>query len=171
VADALELFSDVELGVIKVDLFPGQAKDFTSAQAEDEDQDKGCVERFTGMPGRFKAARRAARAAATARSPSLPLALPLQRRQRRSAGAKDEMRAALHTQQVSYVQAGSSLLPLPGLSGAGQNLSRPSVSAGQPHPSSCLVNVHAKTALTEPARTRIGSYRKQGHEWPGTLDT
>ena len=36
----------------------------------------------------IKAARRAARAAATARSPSLPLALPLRRRQRRSAGAK-----------------------------------------------------------------------------------
>jgi len=32
--------------------------------------------------------RRAARAAATARSPSLLLALPLRRRQRRSAGAK-----------------------------------------------------------------------------------
>jgi len=36
----------------------------------------------------FKAARRAARAAASARSPSLTLALPLRRRQRRSAGAK-----------------------------------------------------------------------------------
>ena len=43
---------------------------------------------------RIKAARRAARAAATARTPSLPLALPLRRRQRRSAGAKNEMRAA-----------------------------------------------------------------------------
>jgi len=37
----------------------------------------------------FKAARRAARAAVSARSPSLPLALPLRRRQRRSAGAKN----------------------------------------------------------------------------------
>ena len=36
----------------------------------------------------FKAARRAARAAATARTPPLPLTLPLRRRQRRSAGAK-----------------------------------------------------------------------------------
>jgi hypothetical protein len=35
----------------------------------------------------FKAARRAARAAATERTPPLPLALPLRRRQRRSAGA------------------------------------------------------------------------------------
>jgi len=38
--------------------------------------------------------------------------------------------------------------PAAGLSGAGQNPSRPSVTAGQPHPSNCLVNVHAKTALT-----------------------
>ena len=38
----------------------------------------------------FKAARRAARAANTARTPQLPLALPLRRRQRRSAGAKSE---------------------------------------------------------------------------------
>jgi len=36
----------------------------------------------------FKAARRAARAAATARTPPLPLPLPLRRRQRRSTGAK-----------------------------------------------------------------------------------
>ena len=36
----------------------------------------------------FKAARRAARAAASARTPSLALALPLRRRQRRAAGAK-----------------------------------------------------------------------------------
>ena len=47
----------------------------------------------------------------------------------------------------------ASLLPLPRLSGAGQNPSRPSVTAGQSHPSSCLVDVHAKTALTEPVRT------------------
>jgi hypothetical protein len=36
----------------------------------------------------------------------------------------------------------------------------------QPHPSNCLANVHAKTTLTEPARTRR---RQQGHEWPETL--
>jgi hypothetical protein len=35
----------------------------------------------------FKAARRAARAAATARTPPLPLPLPLRRRQRRAASA------------------------------------------------------------------------------------
>jgi hypothetical protein len=43
------------------------------------------------------------------------------------------------------------MLPLPVLSGAGQNPSRPSVCAGQPHPVKWMVNVHAKTALTEPA--------------------
>jgi hypothetical protein len=43
------------------------------------------------------------------------------------------------------------MLPLPRLSGAGQNPSRPSVAVGQPHPLNSLVNVHAKSALTEPA--------------------
>jgi hypothetical protein len=43
------------------------------------------------------------------------------------------------------------MLPLSRLSGAGQNPSRPSVTAGQPHRQTCLVNVHTKTALTEPA--------------------
>jgi hypothetical protein len=38
--------------------------------------------------------------------------------------------------------------PAARLSGAGQNPSRPSVAAGQPRLSSCLVNVHAKTALS-----------------------
>jgi hypothetical protein len=44
--------------------------------------------------------------------------------------------------------------PAAELSKTGQNPSRPSVTAGQPHPPSCLVNVHAKTTLTEPARPR-----------------
>ena len=44
--------------------------------------------------------------------------------------------------------------PAAELSKAGQNPSRPSVTAGQPHPSNCLVEVHAKTTLTEPARPR-----------------
>ena len=58
-------------------------------------------------------------------------------------------------QQSPGLAAGwASLLSLPRLSGAGQNPSRPSVTVGQPHPSSCLVNVHAKTTLTEPDRTR-----------------
>ena len=47
-------------------------------------RDKPCENFLYG----FKAARRAARAADSARSPSLPLALPLRRRQRRSAGTK-----------------------------------------------------------------------------------
>jgi hypothetical protein len=48
--DTLELLPHVQL-VIKVYLLLGQAKDFTPAQAEDEDQDEGGVERFAGMPG------------------------------------------------------------------------------------------------------------------------
>jgi hypothetical protein len=43
----------------------------------------------------FKAARQAARAAATAPWPSLPLALPRRPGQRRSAGAKSEDRTSL----------------------------------------------------------------------------
>jgi hypothetical protein len=41
----------------------------------------------------------------------------------------------------------------------GQNPSRPSVTAGQPHPSSGLVDVHAKTTLTEPALESRSSQR------------
>jgi hypothetical protein len=51
VTHALELFPDVQLGVIEVNLIPGQAEDFTPPQAEDKDQDEGGAERFTGMPG------------------------------------------------------------------------------------------------------------------------
>ena len=36
-----------------------------------------------------------------------------------------------------------------------RNLSRPSVAAGQPHRKSCVVHVHAKTALTEPVRHQV----------------
>ena len=95
----------------------------------------------------FKAAPRAARAAASASWPTLPPRLPLRPDQRRSAGAKDKTRAAHH---VASFTSARGVVPAPAarLSGAGQNLSRPSVTAGQPHPSSCLVNVHAKTALS-----------------------
>ena len=102
----------------------------------------------------FKAARRAARAADSARSPSLPLTLPLRRRRRRSAGAKSVRLGPPMTYESSNGSAAGVPAPAAELSGAGQNPSRPSVTAGQPHPSSCLVNVHAKTTLTEPARTR-----------------
>ena len=49
--DTLELFCHVQLGLVQVDLFPGQAAYFASAQAEDEDQDEGGVEGFTCVPG------------------------------------------------------------------------------------------------------------------------
>jgi hypothetical protein len=44
----------MQLGDVGVDLIPGQAEDFPSAQAQDEDQDEGRIERFVRMPGRFK---------------------------------------------------------------------------------------------------------------------
>ena len=56
--------------------------------------------------GVLKAARRAARAADSARTPPLPLALPLRRRQRRSAGAKSVKPGPLDIQQVSPVRVG-----------------------------------------------------------------
>ena len=52
--DTLKLLSHVQLGRVEVDLIPGQAEDLTPAQAEDEDQDEGRVERFTGMPRGFE---------------------------------------------------------------------------------------------------------------------
>jgi hypothetical protein len=69
----------------------------------------------------FKAARRAARTADSARTPALPLALPLRRRQRRSAGAKiTKPRAAFDIQQSPGISRGDrvSMLPLPVLSGS-----------------------------------------------------
>jgi hypothetical protein len=100
----------------------------------------------------FKAARRAARAArhgahafAPAGAPATAAPTP--------GGWRESMKPGRLTYSEFQLCRWASLLPLPGLSGAGQNPSRPSVTAGQPHPSSCLANVHAKTALTEPSRT------------------
>jgi hypothetical protein len=100
----------------------------------------------------FKAARRAARAAATAASSgtrrgSAPDGPNAGRLARKSIKA-----GPLGLQQVSSVRAG---VPAPAarLSGPSQNPSRPSVTAGQRArrvPGEC----NAKTALTEPARTR-----------------
>jgi hypothetical protein len=98
-----------------------------------------------------RAARRAARAADTARTPSLPLAL-------RNGGAnagrlerKAESRAAIDMQQApEFRPEAVPMLPLSILSGARQNPSRPSVAAGQPLRKTCP-ETYAKTALTEPA--------------------
>ena len=79
----------------------------------------------------FKAARRAARAANSARSPSLPLALPLRRRQRRSAGAKStRLRAAVTYGSYQHAArgpvgriwqlSGAGVLPIEVLSGPGR---------------------------------------------------
>jgi hypothetical protein len=103
----------------------------------------------------FKAARWAARASrlGTARpysrcAPARPASGA------RSAGAKSMRPWGRLTYRKFHRYGWDVPAPAAGLSGAGQNLSRPSVTAGQPQPSSCRVNVHAKTALTEPARTR-----------------
>ena len=52
--DALELLTDVQFAAVEVDLFPCEAEDFSPAQAEDEHQDEGGVERFARVPGRFE---------------------------------------------------------------------------------------------------------------------
>jgi hypothetical protein len=110
----------------------------------------------------FKAARRAARAANTARTPPLPLALPLRRRQRRSAGAKmANLRAAIDVQQSPVISRGEvvSMLPLPVLSGPGRT---------------CQERLRRRLRRSStldrtcPA-VGVGSYREHGHEWPGRL--
>ena len=65
---ALELLADIQLGGIQVDLIPGKAKDFSPAQAEDENQDEGGVERLADMPGGIQEPSR------VVNGPSLPLA-------------------------------------------------------------------------------------------------
>ena len=75
----------------------------------------------------FKAARRAARAADTARSPLLPLALPLRRRRRRSAGAKAERQRAAIDSEVpgrGGFDKGTLAMAQIGLTGAGQKPAR-----------------------------------------------
>lgn len=85
--------------------------------------------------------------------------------QRPSAGA--EVRTGCHWRTaILGVPA-----PAAGIVRADQNPSRPSVTAGQPHPSSCLVNVHAKTALTEPARTWSWQLSGAGTRVARVLDT
>ena len=48
---ALELLLNIQLNGVKIDLIPGQAKNLTSAQAEDEDQDEGGVQGLAPVPG------------------------------------------------------------------------------------------------------------------------
>ena len=100
----------------------------------------------------FKAARRAARAADTARSPSLPLALPLRRRQRRSTGAKIRNRGPLST-YGSYERAA----PRPvgriwQLSGAGVLPTLVCSARPEPVKSAYGVGFADLRLLTEPAR-------------------
>ena len=53
-ADALKLLTDVELSMIEVDQFPGEAEQFPFAQPEDQDQDVGRVQHVVVAAGRFK---------------------------------------------------------------------------------------------------------------------
>ena len=102
------------------------------------------------------------------RRPAGPLAPPPRRARLRSrwrcrygganagrlARRAGDFRAALDRQQLPGAQPRGVHAPAAELSKAGQNPSRPSVTAGQPQPLSCLVEVHAKTTLTEPAQLR-----------------
>ncbi len=102
------------------------------------------------------------------RRPPGPLAPPPRRARLRSRcrsryGGANAGRLARKTQNAGPLLTYSSCRafnrrgvhsPAAELSKAGQNPSRPSVTAGQPHPPSCVVNAHAKTTLTEPARPR-----------------
>src|SRR2546423_690067 len=98
----------------------------------------------------FKAARRAARPAATARTPPLPLTLPLRRRQRRSAGAKDRSTFGPPPPRGSKGRGGFDKGTLAmaqiGLTGAGQKPARsPSQRTGH-------------RPLSNPAAPSIGGY-------------
>jgi len=54
VADPLELLADIQLGGVQVDEFPGEPEYLAFAQAQDQDQDEGGVERLACVPGRFE---------------------------------------------------------------------------------------------------------------------
>jgi hypothetical protein len=54
VADPLDLLTDVELGGVEVDQFPGEPEDFALAQAQDQDQDGGGMQCFLVMRGGFE---------------------------------------------------------------------------------------------------------------------
>jgi hypothetical protein len=75
-----------------------------------------------------------------------------------------------YTAVSGFSGAGGVPAPAAGLSRTGQNPSRPSVAAGQPHLSNCPANVHAKTTLTEPCPAKgmaaIGSRDTSGRGRP-----
>ena len=52
-ADPLEPLADIQLGGVQVDEFPGEPEYLAFAQAQDQDQDEGGVERLACVPGRF----------------------------------------------------------------------------------------------------------------------
>jgi hypothetical protein len=114
--------------------------------------------RFQGGPPSRPRRRHGALAFAPAGAPATAGPTPVGWRENMKAGPLD-------AQQVPSVQVGVPA-PAAGFSETGQDLSSPSVTAGQPHPRGCLVNVHAKTTLTEtcPAKemAAIGSRDTSG---------
>ncbi|MFI7690615.1 hypothetical protein ACIBQ6_16195 [Nonomuraea sp. NPDC049655] len=52
--DAVELLRDPQLLAVEVDGVPGEAEDFTTAEAEDQHEHEGGVERFVYGPKVFK---------------------------------------------------------------------------------------------------------------------
>ena len=118
----------------------------------------------------FKAARRAARAAATARSPQLPLALPLRRRQRRSAGAKSMEPGGRLTYSKFYLcGSGRPCSRCRDCPGPGRTRQGRLWPQGNRIRRVAWFNVHAKTALTEPARTRSWQLSEAGTRVAGAL--
>ena len=107
----------------------------------------------------------AARAADSARSPSLPLALPLRRRQRRSAGAKGKTSGRRKPQQSPAWPAGTEMAPLPSLSGsartrqgrtcAGCRLSREFVTTGWLDPVQVGVLQEPAPSMRRQSRERV----------------
>jgi hypothetical protein len=72
-ADPLKLLANVQFSGVKVDMFPRQAENLTSAQAKDEDQDEGGIESLGLVPGRFE------EPAGIIDGPGLPFAARLRR--------------------------------------------------------------------------------------------
>ena len=52
--NTLELLANVQLSGVHVDEVPGEPEYLTLAQAQDQDQDEGGIQRLACMPGRFK---------------------------------------------------------------------------------------------------------------------
>ena len=104
---------------------------------------------FKAAPRGRSRRRHSAHASAPAGAPATAAPTPVGWRE-----GQETFGAAVDRQRLPEVRPRGVHAPAAELSKAGQNPSRPSVTAGQPQPLSCLAEVHAKTTLTEPARPR-----------------